>query len=69
MKVICNQLRTINIEGIEFTPVAGGVTVPDDKIEEVRNSFFYKALVSDGSFVEVIAEVKEEEPTKKAKAK
>ena len=53
MKVICNQLRTIHIEGVEFTPIEGGVIVPEDKENAVKNSFFYKALIADGSFVVV----------------
>ena len=50
MKVISNQIRTITIEGVEFTPNAKGTLVPENKVNDVKSNFFFKALLADGSF-------------------
>jgi hypothetical protein len=64
MKVISNELRDIVIEGVNFTPIDGGVIIPDDKIEVIKDNFFFKHYVETKAFeiVEAKVEVKEETP-------
>lgn len=58
MIIKSNQVRTITIEGVKFTPDVKGVEVPDSKIKALRDNFFFKALVKDGSFSEIKEETK-----------
>jgi hypothetical protein len=49
---------------VVFTPVSGGVTVPEDKKEAIKDNFFFKHYVETKAFeiVEAKVEVKEEVP-------
>lgn len=50
MKIISNQIRTIQIEGIKFTPSPKGTVVPSSKVTELKGNFFFKHYVANGSF-------------------
>jgi hypothetical protein len=60
MVVVSNQIRTITIEGVAFAPAEEGTKVPDNKVKDVENSFFFKVLVDDGSFTIKRTETREE---------
>ncbi len=50
MTVKSNEIRTIKIEGVEFTPSNKGVVVPDGKVTAIKKNFFFKHYVESGSF-------------------
>ncbi len=58
MKVLSNELRDITIEGVVFTPVNGGIAIPEDKEEAIKDNFFFKHYVETKAFE--IVEAKEE---------
>ena len=57
MKVKSNELRDIVIEGVVFTPVNGGIAIPEDKKEAIKDNFFFKHYVEVGSFEVIEAKV------------
>jgi hypothetical protein len=64
MKVISNELRDIVIEGVTFTPIDGGVPVPTDKIEAVKENFFFRHFVDIKAFEVIEAKVETKEEVK-----
>ena len=70
MTVKSNQIRTITIEGVAFTPDVKGVLVPEDKIAKLKDNFFFKHYTDIGAFT-VVEKVIEEQPkqTRVTKAK
>ncbi len=55
MKVLSKELRTITIEGVEFTPDSKGVEVPTHKEKAVKSNFFFKHYIRNGSFTVAVA--------------
>lgn len=63
MTVKSNEIRTIKIEGVEFTPDSKGVVIPDGKVTAIKKNFFFKHYVETGAFT-----VTEEKATTRATA-
>lgn len=57
------------IEGIAFTPDSKGVEVPKDKETLIKDNFFFKALLKDGTFSMAKEADKKETEDAKAQAK
>ena len=50
MLVKSKEIRTIKIDGVEFTPAISGVKVPSEKIKSLKENFFFKHYVRTSSF-------------------
>jgi len=68
MTVKSNEIRTIKIEGVEFTPDTKGVVVPADKESAIKDNFFFKHYIDCGSFI-VVEEKKTTRKTAETKEK
>ena len=51
MTVKSNEIRTIKIEGVDFTPAIKGVDVPADKEASLKQNFFFNHYLSIGAFI------------------
>ena len=67
MTVKSKEIRTITIEGVNFTPDAEGTVVPTDKETSIKSNFFFKHYVDCESFT--IVEEKKETTTRKTASK
>lgn len=69
MIVLSNATRTYKIEGVSFTPSKQGTKVPENKIKDIKDNFFFKTLCDDGVLSEKLQATSNKETKKDNKAK